>query len=333
MLSDDTTLLSVIQQADDLTDLSKKQYTHHLRKLQRLTGNRTLLDTITDVGATLRALDTALTPEQIHTRHALSSAVVALTKRVKWLKEKYPEACKAWTTDVRETIKPITARMDSNRPTPRQQEGFVSLADVIQKRDSLPMGSWERLLLVVYTETPPVRRDHWRTPLLGSRDTPSGVRSSSKDASPPDEDNYIRFSKDGKEATLHLRQFKSHKHFGDQQLPLNRRFVAELNASLQRFPRRYLFVSLRDNVSPYNSHDSYGHWCNKTLKALFDRKHINLTMLRHIYISAIDMNNTSRAERMEIARRMQHSETRQQQYRLIFRDDDKGAHVKTCVCR
>jgi hypothetical protein len=310
MLTDDRSLLQAIQQANDLTDLSKRQYSTHLLKLQRLTGNRSLLETVRDVQTTMRAIDAALTSGQIHTRHAVTAAVVALFKRVPCLKNDFPDALAAWRQHTHESGKVVSARMDTNVPTERQAEGFVELTEILQKRDSLPKGSWERLLLVMYTEIPPGRRDLWRTPVLSHRDT----------APPPQEaPNYIQLSSNARTATLFLRQFKSHRYLGDQQLSLNRRIVSELKASLQRFPRRYLFVSLKDNATPYNSQNAYGHWCNNTLRFLFGRKHINLTMLRHIYCSAIDMN-TSRAERMEIARKMQHTETTQQQYRLLFSD-------------
>ena len=84
----------------------------------------------------------------------------------------------------------------------------------------------------------------------------------------------------------------------------------QLSLSLKQMPRKYLFVS--DTGKPFNR-DSFSKWASMKLTRVF-KKEFTLTMFRHIYISALDLNSTPETL-YDISRKMGHSITQQMLYK------------------
>ena len=134
------------------------------------------------------------------------------------------------------------------------------------------MGSYERLLLMMYTEIPPLRSDFYQTKIYRTE-------SCSWDG------NYIVL---GNQSVLVLQKYKTAKVYKTLRIDLPPILVFEIEASLAKNPRNYLFVSTRTKT-PYTRPNSYNRWANRVLKKLFGNENISLSMLRHIYVSRRDL--------------------------------------------
>lgn len=125
---------------------------------------------------------------------------------------------------------------------------------------------------------------------------------------------------DRRPATLTLNSYKTAKIYQQVTEELPPLLVTEIRASLARNPREYLFVSTRDRL-PYHSEKAFSQWANSLLERTFGKK-LNLTLLRHAAITALDFNKLTPLERQDIAHRMGHSVETQGKYKFIFREKD-----------
>ena len=101
-----------------------------------------------------------------HTKDAYCSAMMALFIYNQSLKETNFELYQKWK-QIHENIRgPINEKYKSNEPTERQKQAYVSFDSVVAIRDNLKKGSMERLLLMMYTEIPPVRSEYYKTKIF-----------------------------------------------------------------------------------------------------------------------------------------------------------------------
>jgi hypothetical protein len=200
----------------------------------------------------------------------------------------------------------------------------VPLHEIVEARNKLPLGSFPRLLLAVYTEIPPVRRDLHDTPVFVA---PGDADLQKRHASTGG--NYIVIDREN--SRLVLQEYKTAKVYGENVIPLTAPLMREITQSFQRYPRRHLFVSTKDFVTPYGNERTFGQWANATLHKIFG-KPLTLTMLRHVYVTALDFNSLTKRDRMTIASNMGHGLSRQEEYRFVFRDPQQGAQLKLCKC-
>ncbi|GIS52796.1 MAG: hypothetical protein Ct9H90mP28_5120 [Paracoccaceae bacterium] len=115
-----------------------------------------------------------------------------------------------------------------------------------------------------------------------------------------------------------LNDYKTAKTYGQIRIQLTEELLRQINLSLDKEPRSYLFQSERFK-KPYielkDPSGSFNSWANKTLKKLFNEE-FTLTMLRHIYITRRDLKleQMSGTERDKIAKIMGHGVAQQQRY-------------------
>ena len=234
------------------------------------------------------------------TQKTLFSLVLSLYRYLPGLKEKFASSHAAWLEAFQTVDKAIEERYNQNEPTQKQREGYVSFDAIVKKRDALAKGSIERLLLGMYTHIRPMRADYNQVRLY-------------KSAVPAKhEPNYITLKRNG--CHMHLEEYKTAKTYGPYELDLPAELCSELHASLDKWPRQYLFAMKND--LPFAKSNSYIRWANKTLQTLFAPQTTTLTIIRHAYINSLDMNKLTIAERMEEARLMGHSKNVQEIYRL-----------------
>jgi hypothetical protein len=184
------------------------------------------------------------------------------------------------------------------KPSPTQAlkaGSSLRLTDLRQKCDELEDGSIEKLLIAFYIYVPPVRVDHYATEILKFGEIPS-------------QPNYIFYS-DSK-AYLKITDFKTSNIYKSIDYDLPPELHTQLSLSLKQMPRKYLFVS--DTGKPFNR-DSFSKWASMKLTRVF-KKEFTLTMFRHIYISALDLNSTPETL-YDISRKMGHSITQQMLYK------------------
>lgn len=189
------------------------------------------------------------------------------------------------------------------KPSPTQARKTGSLlkfTDLVEKRDSLPDGSIDKLILSFYTYIPPLRADLFATQLLNFGEVPSY-------------DNHIFYNSD--KAYMVITDFKTSKLYKTIEYELPSELHKQLMASLKLSPRKFLFQN--KNGDPFNR-KSFSDWASNRISILF-KKQFTLTLFRHIYVSTLDSNMPA-LKLLEISKKMGHSLSQQILYK--WREDD-----------
>lgn len=135
---------------------------------------------------------------------------------------------------------------------------------------------------------PPVRGDYYATQII-------------KDGETPETDNYIILK--SKYAELVIRKYKTSRKHGEIRHPrLPDELYNLILKSLEKYPRKYLFEK---NGKPYTP-NGFCKWSSTTLEKLFNVE-ITLTMIRHIYISSLDLSKMTVEEKKNIGKLMGHT--------------------------
>jgi len=243
--------------------------------------------------------------DALTTQKSYIVAILAVFKHNEGLKAELKSDFDKWYTKFTEIDEKITDKYKQNEPSEKQLSGFVEFKDIIAKRDTLEDDTFDKLLLGFYTYLKPLRADFNAVKIY------HGSISKKEDDQEP---NYIVISKNKHSATLILTEFKtqrSHKEFS-KELPAE--LLKLLLISLDKRPREWLFVDKFGN--PYKEPNSYTRWANRTFLKLFD-KPLTITLIRHSFISSLDQNALTTAEKEEIAHEMAHSRGMQELYRFV----------------
>lgn len=292
-----------------LSESSKKLYN---KKLQQYVSfmpkeNQKVGYIVDNPGIAIQILqDEQSIVQSITNRHLFISAVVAYIKhttdgqrRSERIKRKWEELQKSNWEERR--------LLDlSNELTEKEKEivSAVKWKDVISKRDTLPIGSNERLLLSLYTFLPPVRADYFEVRI---NPPTSIIKDKTK--------SYIQIGESGQDSLLSIRDFKTVSTYKEIKHVLHQELFEEIVISLANKPRKYIFTMPSDNSRPYDR-GGFSKWANKVLHELFGLP-VTLTSLRHIYISTIDFTKLRAIDLDRIARAMGHGIAMQKGYQLI----------------
>jgi len=238
-----------------------------------------------------------------HAKDNITSAIVSLYIHNESFRNDHYKTYELWVAGQNTLRKPIKDKYLTNKPSERQKSGYVSYNKVVEKRNTLEDGSPERLLLSLYTEIPPSRSDYFNTKIY-------------KKEPPLKKENYIILSKT--KGSLVLNNYKTSKKYGEIRIDLTPEILRQLNISLEKDPRDYLFMSQKFKkpfIELKDPSGSFNAWANRVLKDLFN-KDFTLTMLRHIYITRRDLKleEKSGTEREKIAKMMGHSVEQQGRY-------------------
>jgi hypothetical protein len=210
-----------------------------------------------------------------------------------------------WAEVFNDTHKQVIDRYETNKPTQRQVEGFVSYTEIVKKRDELEKGSIERLLLGFYTYLKPMRCDYGMVKIYKDRLPTEKER----------EKNYV-FIADENKAILHLGEYKTSKTYGDHEIELPKPLYEDLLLSLKKNDREWLFV---DSNGTKQSRNTYCSWTLRVFKKIFN-KPLSVSLIRHSFINQLNMTDLSIKEKKDIAQQMGHNIQTQDIYRLIFND-------------
>lgn len=150
----------------------------------------------------------------------------------------------------------------------------ISYAMIINIRDSLEQGSIERLLLSMYTYIYPLKYNYYSVKILTFPNTTTIS------------DDYISLSKHN--AILHIKQFNTSMINGEITYKLPQPLIDEINNSLNKNPRKYLFMNAKNK--PFTE-SSFISWVDNTLTTLFK---INMTIytIRYAIRKTIDLNKS-----------------------------------------
>ena len=301
----DSELLRVLLEDPELSPSSRETLKQRFEKIQSETKSfHWAMRNPSKASAILCNLDLSH-----KTKLSLCSCITSVFKRTPEMAQQHPGAVAAWKAICTRLGKPIQDQYESNKATDTYLSGHVPWKDVIKKRNSLPKGSTERLLLSMYTMIPPIRRN------LGS------CRVVRKDEIPPAKENYVFL---GNPSELVLRNYKTSKFYGEKKIPLPRDLVKEIETSLSFDPRSHLFIS--KDEKPFKTDALYGSWVTRTFKAMFDRP-MTINTLRHCFLSESGIEKKPLTERKEIASSMCHSLEMQMKYQ--FMDSPKASAKKT----
>ena len=201
-----------------------------------------------------------------------------------------------WKNIFMENEQPIIERRYENKPTDRQQaKGGHQLhfSQIVYKRDELPVGSYERLLLCMYTMIPPVRADYFATQIVHDNEVPTHK-------------NYIRIlAPDNIECVL--TDFKTAKTYKQITHKFPPDLISEFNASLQKNPRKFIFINTKGEPHTRNS---FVLWTRRCLTRIFETD-FTLVFFRHAFITDFITNKitpeTTDAEIKVVSDKMGHS--------------------------
>ena len=196
-----------------------------------------------------------------------------------------------------------------SEPSKKQVEKYTSFEEIETKYRELGKkspheslkSSQQYLLLSVILHLKPKRAD------LGSVKIYHDKNPNKTD------ENYIVLRTRGS-SYLVMNLYKTNKFYHTVEEDLPRELTGDLQTSLRRHPRDYLFVSSEDKPM---SNNTYAKWVGRQFESLFDRG-TTVGLLRHIFISEkLDVSNMTLAEREDVARKMQHSTALQDRYRFV----------------
>ncbi len=221
------------------------------------------------------------------------------------------ESHSTWVSLRNHISQPTYDRQIQEKPTALQElrgGSKLSFQDLIDARDSLEIPISHKLLLAMYTYIYPVRADYYALQIL-------------TDQSEPTHPNYLRVTPHSTE--LMIRDFKTSNvfppiHYPSVPHPLH----LLISASIQDDPRTFLFES---REKPY-TRLRFSQWASATLASCL-RVPLNLTIIRHIFISSLSMD-TPLTELQRIGRLMGHSIARQRLYTWKYTGGNEEDPVK-----
>ena len=261
-----------------------RAYISCLKKIRAMTG---VEDLSVDPPGTIKVMDEAY-PTFSSTRVALSA-----------LRKVYPDV-KMFAEEILKR-KPEYVKIDENqKPTAKQEESYISWENVLQFRDEYyeDMSPVQRLLMALYTYTPPVRADY--TPMRVVDKKPKKLE---------DGMNYVVLNKS---PYFLFHAYKTHATYGDQCIPIPVKLRKEIDTYLGSHPGEYLF---QDNGVPWVSARLAA-----TFKKIFQKFHdmdFGITMMRHSYLTHFHKGAKPMADMKKVSGKMMHSPWMNMAYRFI----------------
>jgi hypothetical protein len=238
-------------------------------------------------------------PLSLSFQNSMYAAMIALFIHNQHFANNNIELFEHWKNLLAIRRKPIEDMYDSNLPTDKQIKSYIPLTEIIKIRDSLPYGSIEKILVLMYTAIPPVRCDYHQlkiyTSLLAKRcDEYHG--------------NYILSDDDITDVIL--QKYKTAKHHGTISIELPDEVWDEIEYNLELSPRSYLFVN--KNGDMFSNKVSFRWWAKPILCRLFG-ENFTLHTFRHIYVTD-KINYLTYDQKKKMAGDMCHSLHQQSRY-------------------
>jgi hypothetical protein len=209
------------------------------------------------------------------------------------------ELKKEWCKIRSDNQKPIVQRRLELLPTENQlQKGgtYLKYDDILKKRDSLPSGSIEKLLISFYTYIPPVRADYYATEIITLKQKPT-------------QPNYIRRISPT-HSVMTLTDFKTKNRYTEITNVLPQELNDELVKSLEKSPRKYIFTN--QTGQPF-TRNAFTVWSKRILSRVFETE-MTLIIIRHLFISSLDFTMKP-LELKKISDKMGHDLSTQRNYK------------------
>jgi hypothetical protein len=339
-----TKFTSVIN-ATELSQSSKDNYIYRLKKLIKLTG-KDIDWVLSNCKKTLAIMDKNGIKEPQSVK-ALVSALIALFKHTKGLKQEIPKAHKCWLNAFIKVNDIVEKKYDNLEPSEKQVEAYIPWVDIIKRREELKKDSDDYLLLSLYTMIPPARADLNMIKIYRNQEPKESDKKSYpnflliKDVKGNDTKTKEKTEKSEKvekspnkskiTMTLVYNEFKSKSknlQMYERSLPQN--LIDVIEASLKQHSRDFLIVS-KVNGLPYDKPNSYTKHFNRMLKNVFKNEKMSINTLRHSFVMSVDFNTLTPAEKELIAKDMMHSPDMFDRYRFNL-PASKSTDGKQKIC-
>lgn len=245
-------------------------------------------------------------------RKALVQPFYVMFKNDSNLRENNKQLFEKWNKVYNKLNEPIVEQNKNNEMSEREKEAYVSFDKIEEKRDNLEKGSMNRLILSMYTLIPPQRSgDFYSTKVY--RKPPQGDKKNTE--------NYIILNKNN--SKLVMNDYKTYGEYGQNVINIPQTLKEEIEASLEKKPRKYLIVNnqgkpFADNENPRKDITNF---INSRLKSLFNNGYY-FNLIRHAYDT--DRRADNEEDRKKQARAMGHSMQTQSNYvkKTITQSDD-----------
>lgn len=210
-----------------------------------------------------------------------------------------------WQRYYHEVLGPVAQDAENNFPSAAQIAAYMPWAEVIEKRDGLNVDSPEYFILCLHTMLRPLRGDLGNVRILRAEPTEEDRRIGNCLVIRP---GYM---------TLTLNEFKTQgKSFPQYNKLLPMDLMDVITRSLMKNPRDFLIVSPRTK-EPYTNDNAYTKYVGRMFSNA-TKAGMGLNMMRHIYVSSLDITSMRGGELRQLANEMCHNTARQMMYRLIF---------------
>jgi hypothetical protein len=284
---------------------TRANYISRLKALQT-TLNQPLLEIVENPDTYYASIQKAYT--SLTTRKNIITSILVLFREDVTLQEKKP-AYDRWKKLHEDLRRLQDAKVRRSEPEDKQVEKYTSFEEIESKYEELKRRGYhdtlrhslQFTLLSVITHLRPKRAD------LGS------VHIYRNDDPRKTDQNYIvlREPRIGG-SYLVMNMYKTSKYYQTVEEDLPEGLVRDIEQSLTRHPRKYLFTKENGDIM---SNNTYSVFVRQTFEELFGRA-TGVSLLRHIYITEkLDFDDMTIEERNEEAKLMLHTSALQQQYK------------------
>jgi len=284
---------------------TRENYAARIRGLIAKLKVKTLLEVLINPEAMypqIQKLYTSLT-----TRKNVLTVLLVMFREDKELQEDHKEAYAKWKKLHDDLTKLQVAKVKRSEPEAKQVEKYTSYEEIEAKYEELKKRGFhdterhsiQYLLLSMLVHLRPKRADLGAIAIYREKDPRK------TDA------NYVVLRTKGT-SYLVMNMYKTSKYYQTVEEDLPEGLVKDIQTSLNRWPRDYLFR--KDDGEPM-SNNTYSVFVKTTFEQLFGRA-TGVSLLRHIYITEkLNFDDMTLEEQDEEAKLMLHTSGLQRQYK------------------
>jgi hypothetical protein len=241
------------------------------------------------------------------TRKNVLTVILVMYREDKELQEEHKPAYEKWRKLHDDLAKLQSAKIKRSEPEPKQVEKYTSYEEIESKYEELRKRGYhdserhsiQYLLLSILVHLRPKRADLGAIQIFKE-----------KDPRKTDANYIVLRTKGGSYLVMNL--YKTSKYYQTVEEDLPEGLVKDIQVSLARWPREYLFR--KDDGEPM-SNNTYSVFVKTTFEQLFGRA-TGVSLLRHIYITEkLNFDDMTLEEQDREAKLMLHTSGLQRQYK------------------
>ena len=302
-------LLAPIAQSS-LSEFTKRNYKTKVQQLERITQHK-LCWILQHPDEALSILRETVSSEAT-THRTFFAIVLGIFKYNPELREKQRKAYEQWLAAFKTVDVKVQDKYDTMTASQKQTEAYVPWTTIVTKREAYPdKRSQDYLVLCCYTMIPPVRADLGDIKICQhEKEIVSRYPNYLMMMSPTD-------------MTLVLTAFKTDRAMKIYRQILPPELCKVIDESLQKNPRKFLIVSPRTG-SAFENPGTFSNYVGRVLKRILGTPHASLNMLRHSYVTSLDLNKMTSRDMKNAADSLMHSVETMMRYRLRVPTEDKN---------